>query len=189
MRTIPLTQGYVALVDDDDYERIAAFRWQAMRKRTANGVRVCAIRSERVGVNRRRTVYMHREILGAPDHLQVDHANGDPLDNRRSNLRLCTNQQNQANVRKAWGGTSRFKGVHLLPNGRWVARIGVGYRRIALGVYATEEDAAAAYDQAARRHFGPFALVNLPDWPTAERIAECEAIIALKVRQMIGACA
>lgn len=187
MKTIELTQGYVSLVDDADHERLSQWHWQAMCKRTRNGERVCAIRTERTPRTKKRTVYMHREVLSAPDHLQVDHVNGDPLDNRRENLRICTNQQNQANVRKRWSGTSEFKGVHCVPTGKWVARIGVGYRRIALGSYGTEIEAARAYDRAARKYFGAFALLNLPDEPTDEELERQEIAIARGVRALLAA--
>jgi hypothetical protein len=105
---------------------------------------------------------MHRQLLGLTDPSeQVDHRNHDGLDNRRENLRPCTNQQNQHNQRKRAGCTSRYKGVHWdFRNGSWRAAIKAEGRTIHLGRFQDEDDAARAYDDAARRLFGEFALTN-----------------------------
>lgn len=105
---------------------------------------------------------MHRLILGAskgdPD---VDHVDGDGMNNRRSNLRVASRSQNMGNQRTRCGAkTSRFKGVSLLPNGRWHAQIKVNGKTKFLGAYAEETDAATAYDRAARAAFGEFARTN-----------------------------
>lgn len=106
--------------------------------------------------------YLHRDLLQAPAGRLVDHRNGDTLDNRRSNLRLCTHAQNIRNQRHRTDGVSRYRGV-LKSRGRWVARIKVDYRQIHLGTYEHEHDAALVYDVAARKHFGDFARPNFPD--------------------------
>lgn len=97
---------------------------------------------------------MHREIVDAPE---VDHRNGDRVDNRRANLRAATHLQNCQNARPK--GQSRFKGVSRYRE-RWHARIKVPGRRIDLGSFHDEESAARAYDVAAREHFGEFARLN-----------------------------
>lgn len=106
---------------------------------------------------------MHRLILGAPAGVDVDHINHDGLDNRRCNLRLCTKSENGANRRvQATPKSSRYKGVcWVVSKRRWIARIKVGGRLIYLGRFRSEEDAARAYDAAARDRFGAFALPNL----------------------------
>lgn len=155
MRTIPVLRSpRPALVSDEDYERLACRRWQLHPQGYAftNGG----------GRRERRTIYMHREILGAPAGLEVDHADGDPLNNQRENLRLCTRSQNEAN-KPAYGGTSRYKGVCWDAGKRkWKAQVQIAGKRTHIGRYATEMEAARAYDAAARNEFGPFARANFP---------------------------
>ena len=110
-------------------------------------------------------LYLSRFILDAPADMQVDHRNHNLLDNTRANLRLCTRQQNQANLRKtSKSSSSRFKGVSWCPRTkRWRARIRDREREIWLGRYQTEEQAAHAYDKAARSMRGSFALCNFEE--------------------------
>lgn len=155
VREIPLTRGYVALVDAADYEWLASFKWCAsVSKRSAL---VYAVR----GVGGRakpRLLGMHRMILGDPDGSLVDHANGNTLDNRRCNLRLATRGQNNANRRSA-GCAAGYRGVVAGPTpGTWAARAD---RHI--GIFDSAEDAALAFDFVARRTYGEFAVLNFPD--------------------------
>ena len=159
MREVPLTRGYVALVDDEDYERVvAAGPWCAEQHPHT------LYASRPKGTPRR----MHGLILNASAGLQIDHINGDGLDNRRDNLRICNKAQNQLNVpketRTTYGGqqtSSRFKGVCWDKTRRlWQAGIGFGNRRRALGRFGSEEEAARAYDAAAVHLFGPYARTN-----------------------------
>jgi hypothetical protein len=101
---------------------------------------------------------MHRLILDTPKGFDTDHLNGDKLDNRRSNLRVATRQQNQAN-QKAHGGASIFKGVDFR-HGLWQAQIGVNYNRRFLGFFDTQRAAAQAYNEAAIQCFGEYAKLN-----------------------------
>ena len=108
---------------------------------------------------------LHRLIMNAPSGVQVDHRNGNGLDNRRSNLRIATNQQNHHNTKAHRDGTSRFKGVHW-ESGRekWQAQITTpGGKHKTLGRFTVEEDAARAYDRAAREAFGEFARCNFEE--------------------------
>jgi hypothetical protein len=154
MKKIPLTQGQVALVDDCDFERVVALgSWYYNQGYAVHGER-------RRG--KYHTTLMHRLILGDPQG-DTDHANGNGLDNRRCNLRACSRSQNAKNQRprNRPDKTSHFKGVGWYkPYGKWRAKIMVDYRTIHLGYFASEEDAARAYDEAARKYHGQFARLN-----------------------------
>lgn len=106
---------------------------------------------------------MHRFLMSAPEGVMVDHRNGDKLDNRRENLRLCSNSQNQAN-RRVTTGKSKFKGVvwqrRKIGNGFWKAQITVNKKVMYLGAFKTDLDAAKAYNEAALLNFGDFAHLN-----------------------------
>lgn len=167
MKTIPLTQGYVALVDDSDYDAVSQYRWQAQiqKSRSPSGLkRVYATREYVSSDGKRCTQRMHRLILGLTDpKIDVDHRDGDGLNNRRSNLRIATRRQNGSNQRKR-PNKNKYKGVCFdKSRSRWLAGIKVNYRRINLGRFATELDAAMAYDTAARQLHGDFACLNFPD--------------------------
>lgn len=157
-REVPLTKGFVALVDDEDYERVMAVgRWHARDRKG----KAYALHTFYLGHRRRKNVSLHTFLTGWP---LVDHRNGNGLDNRRSNLRQATQRDNCRNVLVRPGSTSPFKGVSAhRDTGRWRSRIFIAGREIALGVYVTEEQAAQAYDAAARKHFGEFATLNFPE--------------------------
>lgn len=163
-KEIPLTQGQVAIVDDDVYESISRHCWQALWDGN------CFYAARRVATRKgeRRVVMMHREIVNAPDNLNVDHKNGNGLDNRRANLRICTQAQNTHNRRKNKQSMSIYKGVCWMGKiGKWMARIMVDGESIYLGVFSEQIDAARAYDNAARIHYGEFAWLNFPEDPDA----------------------
>jgi hypothetical protein len=153
-RLVPLTHWLFAVVDAEDFERVSARRWFACPSGRGRIYARSSSASPRVS--------MHRFIVDAPVGLHVDHANGCTLDNRRSNLRLCTPRENSRNqTRKAAGRSSRFKGVSH-HEGRWRAVITVDRALVWLGRFATELEAAHAYDAAAVKHFGEFAAPNFP---------------------------
>lgn len=154
---IPLTKGKFALVDDADFYTLALHSWCAM----PGGHTFYACRTVRSEGRKRSLVKMHRLLLGHVDGF-VDHINGDGLDNRRSNLRVCASGENRRNSHKPRiTTTSRFKGVYCF-NCAWTAQIGSHGDNIYLGTFPTEEAAAHAYDDAARRLHGEFARVNFP---------------------------
>jgi hypothetical protein len=156
---IPLTQGKVALVDDED-AHLAEFKWHACRiKRNWY-----AYRNVRLPSGRGTTQKMHRVILDPGHGRQVDHVNGDGLDNRRANLRPATNAENTRCGRMRSSNTSGYRGVVWAKwAGRWRAQITVDGRLISLGYFADPVDAARAYDAAAVKHFGAFARPNLQE--------------------------
>lgn len=161
-KTIMLTQGYIALVDEQDHEALAEYVWGAQVDR--NGVYVCRMqRKAECGDDKPKKVYMHRQILGATDRrTDVDHINQDGLDNRRANLRSCSRSENNGNRRK-YRGTSRYKGVSWdSKNSKWLAQIHLSNRRRYLGRFVLEQDAARAYDAAALLQWGDFARLNFP---------------------------
>ena len=105
--------------------------------------------------------YLHRIIIRAPRNRQVDHINGNSLDNRRENLRLATCQQNSGNRGQIRRSPWPYKGVRQRkPDGPWTAQIGIDYGLVYLGSFKTSEDAARAYDDAASAHYGEFASLN-----------------------------
>lgn len=151
---VPLTQGKEAVIDAADAERVLAHKWHAFW----TGRRWYAARS--IGTSRQRQyVYMHRFILDTPTGLWTDHKDGDGLNNRRSNLRDATPQQNCANSAGRLPGASGYRGV-FRKRAKWGARIGHNGRTIHLGTFADPEDAARAYDEAARQLHGEFAVTN-----------------------------
>lgn len=150
MKEIRLTQGQVALVDDEDYEALARFKWQAIWNATAQTY--YARRSSGPG-----KVYMHRQVTDALVGEEVDHINHNGLDNRRGNLRRCSVAQNRRNARKRARCSSQFKGVRWNKQaGKWQAMI----MKRHLGFFADETKAALAYNKAARQEFGEYALLN-----------------------------
>ena len=153
MREIPLTQGKVALVDDEDYETLARFRWRACR----NGNVYYAQRRGNKAIGEPTVVYIHREILNAPNGSLVDHRDGDGLNNIRPNLRLVTRSQNLQNSRRSKRNTSGHKGVSWnKARGKWSANIGHDSELIHLGLYSTREEAYAAYCEASAKFHGAF---------------------------------
>lgn len=154
-RYVPLTRFYRAIVDAEDFERVAAIKWQILI--TKRGY-IAAVRAR---LKNRGPRMMSRFIMDALDSQFVDHKNGNTLDNRRTNLRLCTRCQNGCNARKLTAGHSQYKGV-TRHRQKWIARIIYDRTKIRLGQFDQEEDAARAYDDAARRYHGEFASVNFP---------------------------
>jgi len=127
---------------------------------------------------------MHREILLVDGSQEIDHINGNSLDNRKANLRVCTHRQNTQNSGKREGCNSRFKGAYWNKNrGKWHARIGHRGKQIHLGYF--ESEAAKAYDEKAKELFGVFAHPNFPQIAekkpqAAEKQAKDEKVLCLQ---------
>lgn len=156
VKEIPLTKGRVALVDDEDYEHLMQWKWHLYNKGYAN--RTIEAPREAGGKRKKTGCQMHRYIMNAPKGSMIDHINGDKLDNRKENLRFCTDQQNKMNCppRKKYKGASRVKSCH----NRWEVQIRVNGKKLYIGMYDSEEKAALAYNEAAKKYFGEFAWLN-----------------------------
>ena len=155
-RKIPLTQGKFATVDAEDFDQLNSYKWYANKKKNTYYA------ARNLKLQNGKKILMHREILGleAGDGLQADHKSGNGLDNRRANLRMCNQSQNNQNRHSFWG-TSKFKGVYWnKPANKWMARITLEGKLIYLGCFDFEIDAARAYDVKARELFGEFAKCN-----------------------------
>lgn len=162
IREIPLTRGFVAIVDDEDYERVAALKWGAL-KACGNREQVYAQNYKRIG-SKVVALSMHRFIMGNPLGLIVDHIDRNGLNNTRANLRVCTRSENSRNCKpyRRSKSKSRFKGLVFHKNGRIEARICSHGVTTHIGSFACEEEAARAYDAAALRIHGEFARLNFP---------------------------
>lgn len=164
MKTIALTQGKHAMVDDEDYEFLNQWKWRALKGRRKQTKEVWYAQRTTARPNRK-GIYMHREVLrraGFEIVPQCDHEDADGLNNQRNNLRTATSNQNHWNRRKRAGCTSQFKGVYWHKNNPigWMARIYCKGKYHFLGMFSNETDAAKAYDVAALRLFGQFAHLN-----------------------------
>lgn len=143
------------VIDEEDLDLVTPYHWYLDGRGYASA-----------HVPRQRTkIQMHREILGlpkyAPSGVCVDHINADTLDNRRSNLRVCSRAENRLNAPGMRGSSSAFKGVSFdRPRGRWKAQIQYKGAKHYLGLFADELEAARAYDAAASELFGQFARLN-----------------------------
>lgn len=171
MKTIPLNHGKVAIVDDEDYERLSRFHWGAVKGGSKHFSTFYACNYQWSEEHQQsRPVYMHHAVLGKK--VYVDHKNRNGLDNRKENLRPTSRSLNLYNCVKTTHKqgkpvSSRFKGVSRYSSRgcvRWRAEIGDGNGgRRRLGSFTNEEDAARAYDKAARETAGEFAVLNLPE--------------------------
>lgn len=155
MKEIPLTRGLVALVDDSDYDVLSSFKWRV----SIHGYVVRTV-GHPEAPTRKRHLPMHRFIMGLcfGDKFYVDHIDGNPLNNQRNNLRVCTPTQNQYNRKIGSNNKSGFKGVTVSESeNRWRSQIKVNGKIIYLGTFLTPEAAHEAYCAAALKYHGEFA--------------------------------
>jgi hypothetical protein len=155
MKTISLTHGKVALIDDEDYDFVIQHKWYSHQCRKNAPCYAIANQKNRV-------VRMHRLIMNAPKDLQVDHIDGNGLNNQKNNLRLCTAAENQHNQRvQKRAKTSKYKGVFTRKNrNKWSCQIKCNSKIYHLGYFKSEILAAKTYDTAAKKYFGQFAKLN-----------------------------
>ena len=160
-RKIPLTRGKFAIVDPEEYERLAKYKWFLSSSPTSSyAARWKYSRSGRP----RKKIWMHRKVIDIPKHMLCDHINGNGLDNRAANLRPANVSQNLCNRPKTKAKTrSKYKGLEWDKIQRkWKVRIQCDGKKIYLGSFSNEIDAAKAYDKKAKALFGQFAHLNFP---------------------------
>lgn len=159
MKTLPLTKGKVALVDNDNFEYLNQWKWRVQSKNhNKNEFYVArSIRGQKPNV-----VYLHRLIMNVTDSkIQVDHINGNSLDNRKQNLRIANSSQNSRNIKPGKRNTSGYKGVSWSKKTKkWRAKIYCNKKYIHIGHFENKEDAAKAYNEAAKLYFKDFAYLN-----------------------------
>ena len=143
-------RGGIVQVDDEDYEFLSLFKWSKDGNGYAARYKTAALPYS----------FMHRAILTAPKGTQVDHIDGNPLNNQRSNLRLCTASQNACCAKTK--STNTYRGVSKHQN-KYRVQIRVNRKVTHVGVFDCEEDAARAYDVVAKKHYGEFAILNFPE--------------------------
>jgi hypothetical protein len=154
---IPLTQGKEAIIDEEDFELVNQYSWCL----SGTGYAIRGIYYPET--KKTSSIRMHRFILSAPKRMEVDHINGNRLDNRKENLRLCYNKENNRNKKKNRNNTSGFKGVterKTVGGVRWLAQICNDNQAIFLGSFSSKLEAAEAHDKAAKELFGDFAKTN-----------------------------
>lgn len=154
--------GKYAIVDDADAKLVAGYSWRGVISGSA-----LYAHTDMFIDGKWRTVRMHRLIMGATPSQLIDHKNRDGLDNRRDNLRVATRSQNRQNAKQKSDSTTKYKGVRKSDSGyQWQASISVNGKRITLGGFSTQLEAARAYNDAATKHFGEFSKLNdLPNHP------------------------
>jgi hypothetical protein len=162
-RTIPLTKGQVAIIDTEDFEHLSKLHWHAA---VTGGNTFYAARRKKTDDGKWSIVYLHRELLGLikGDRREVDHINHNTLDNRRSNLRIATRQQNVMNTRRLC--QPGLKGTFYSKNAKkWTAQLTVDRKAMHLGYFPTEEAAHSAYCEAAQKYHGEHAYIDVTQSP------------------------
>lgn len=150
MSLITLTRGFTALVDDDLFEALSQWKWRASGHKKPYAVRTHGFRGP--------TIYLHRLVMGEPLGLDVDHRDGNRMDCRRGNLRVCEHAENCRNSALMSNNTSGIKGVSWdARNSKWIASLQVDGRLVWLGRYVDRDVAAAVVEHARQRAHGEFA--------------------------------
>lgn len=153
MKLIPLTQGKFALVDDEDYDFLMQWKWSYYGGYAHRG-------EWQKNTKKIKKIRMHRLIMQTPHHMQTDHIDGNGINNQKNNLRIVTHGQNMQNKNSHNGTQSRHKGVYPVRE-KFRGMITPNKKRIHLGYFLSETEAAEAYNKAALEHFGEFARLNI----------------------------
>ena len=176
MKLIPLTKGYHAMVDDEDFEWLSQWRWHArVAKHTVYAAGISnGKHGKRVGLK------MHRVIMGITDrNIQIDHKDRNGLNNTRENIRLSTARENGINRGSRKNSSSRFKGVSWDKGAaRWLSAISINGKTRRIGLFEDEEEAARQFNNMARDHHGEFAVYNDVSPTFAEKSWEIPATIS-----------
>ncbi|MGA2915142.1 MAG: HNH endonuclease [Sedimentisphaerales bacterium] len=155
LRFIPLNNGKYAIVDSADFEKINKHKW---------GIKISTNTIYAIRMVQGKNVYMHNQIMQPPAGFVIDHKDRNGLNNSRRNLRLATKSQNCCNHLKKPGCSSKYRGVCFHKgNNKWVVYIKIPEKRLFLGYFENEIDAAKAYDTAAKKYHGEFAVLNFPN--------------------------
>lgn len=163
---VPLTRGLEAVIDASDVPLVEGRNWYASNRRKS----VCYAIAKIYDGKKWAYFPMHRLILPpTADRPIADHIDGNGLNNRRSNLRLATHKENSYNLRARMRPRSGFKGVSMMPSGKWKAQLIVENKVRYLGCFVTPEEAARAFDKAAREVRGEFARLNFPTEASHDR--------------------
>jgi len=159
-KEIQLTKGQFAIVDDEMYDYLNQWKWFANNH---NG-KFYVVRNITVSNNKQNKIYMHRLILKPEKNMVIDHLNGDGLDNRKCNLRICTHAENMRNSKISINNKSGYKGVSYQENrNNYRAQIKFNNKTINIGDFIDPIDAARAYNDAALKYHGEFANINKID--------------------------
>lgn len=157
MARIDVKNGFF-LIDDEDVHLLSEYRKPIIN---SNGYVVV----QKKGVGKQKNVRLHRIIMNAPDGMEVDHINHIRHDNRRSNLRLCSVSENRRNSFKKSHGSSKYRGVYFHKGTgrvkRWQAYLRIDGKKKSLGYFHTDIEAAIAYNNASRVHYGEFSVMNI----------------------------
>lgn len=165
MRKIPVRHNEFALIDNDDYERVSQYQWWCSLIKS-NGSKYA--KADVIIGKKKTTIFMHRLILSPIGKIRplskapIDHINGNSLDNRKKNIRFCTQAENCRNSKKIKIKSSRFKGVSFVEHltNKWCSKIMLNRKGITIGFFDTEIKAAKAYNKKAKELFGAFAWLN-----------------------------
>lgn len=151
MKLIPLTRGLECMIDDEDHALLSLINWYVGRNKTSQK---SYARNDVFG-------RMHRFLMMANSGQEVDHIDGNSLNNQKHNLRICSLKENRRNRSKNLNSKNRYKGAYFM-NGKWISKIRVDDKMLCMGPYLNEEDAAKSYDDAAKKYYGEFAKLNFP---------------------------
>ncbi len=155
MKYIILSCGTKSIVDNEDFEKINQWKWQLSSKGYAH-------KNKPKLYGKRGKLLLHHIVMKPPSGMVIDHINGNTLDNRKSNLRICTISQNLRNKKIGKNNTTGYKGIYWnKKNLKWQTNIGVNGKSIHIGVYQNKIDAARAYNKASVKYFGEFARLNV----------------------------
>ena len=154
MKEIELTQGFIALVDDKDFEKLSKYKWYYNQGYACRGINI--------NKGKRTKLLMHKIINKTPKGYHTDHINGNMLDNRKENLRTCTASENIMNSKVSKNNKVGYKGVYWRKDiNRWRAKIVFNRKNIHIGHFDNPHDAAKAYNRKATELFGEYAKLNI----------------------------